>query len=63
MFSVGADIGGTSVKIGVFEDYGKSMAQRRIPTRKDDNCGYVVRDTVAERKRTLKGNHYETGGD
>lgn len=47
MFAVGADIGGTSVKIGVFEDSGKIMAKSRIPTRKDDNCRYVLEDTAA----------------
>ena len=57
MFAVGADIGGTSVKIGVFEDSGKIMAKSRIPTRKDDNCRY----TAAEIKRLLRANHIEPG--
>ena len=61
MFAVGADIGGTSVKIGVFEDSGKIMAKSRIPTRKDDNCRYVLEDTAAEIKRLLRANHIEPG--
>ena len=61
MFAVGADIGGTSVKIGVFEDSGKIMAKSRIPTRKDDNCRHVLEDTAAEIKRLLRANHIEPG--
>ena len=52
--SVGVDIGGTAVKIGLFYENGKIITKTEIPTRQDDNCAYVLSDTADTGKKLIK---------
>lgn len=52
--SVGVDIGGTAVKIGLFYENGKIITKTEIPTRQDDNCAYVLSDTADTVKKLIK---------
>lgn len=40
----GVDIGGTTVKIGVFDVTGKVLDKWEIPTRKENNGGFILSD-------------------
>lgn len=40
----GVDIGGTSVKIGLFEESGTLLEKWEIPTRKEENGAYILSD-------------------
>ena len=42
-YAFGVDIGGTEVKIGLFDDQGSLIYKTNIPTRKEDNCGFETR--------------------
>ncbi len=44
--AVGVDIGGTEVKIGLFEENGELITKTAIPTRHEDNCAHVLEDTA-----------------
>lgn len=46
-YAVGVDIGGTTVKIGIFTVEGELLKKWEIPTRKDEGGCYILRD-VAE---------------
>ena len=58
---IGVDIGGTSVKIGLFETTGELLDKWEVKTRKEENGKYILRDVaesirakVAERGLDLK---------
>lgn len=59
MYAVGADIGGTAVKIGILNEDGKIIAKSQIPTRQDNKCGFVLKDTADEIKRLMEENKIE----
>ena len=40
----GVDIGGTTVKIGIFTDDGKLLDKWEIPTRTDEGGKYILSD-------------------
>ena len=46
-YAFGADIGGTTVKIGLFETLGKLLDVWEIPTRTEENGKYILSD-IAE---------------
>ena len=48
---IGIDIGGTSVKLGIFEEDGTLVKKWEIPTRKEENGKYILGDIAAERPR------------
>jgi glucokinase len=41
---IGVDVGGTSVKTGMFSREGRLIAKTEIPTDREDNCKNVIRD-------------------
>ncbi|MCD8037199.1 MAG: ROK family glucokinase [Clostridiales bacterium] len=47
-------MGGTEVKIGLFEENGIVAAKTSIPTRHDDNCGHVLEDAAEKIDSILK---------
>lgn len=49
----GIDIGGTSMKIGLFETSGRRIAKSAIPTRKDPEGLLFLRDLADELKREM----------
>ena len=46
-YAFGVDIGGTTIKIGLFETTGKLLAKWEIPTRTEENGTYILND-IAE---------------
>lgn len=53
-YAFGADIGGTTVKIGLFETKGTLMEVWEIPTRKEENGKYILSDIVEEIRRKMR---------
>lgn len=47
MKCVGVDVGGTTVKIGLFEETGELLSKWEVPTRKEEGGKYII-DDVAE---------------
>lgn len=43
-YCIGIDVGGTTVKIGLFEINGKLMEKWEIPTRREENGKYILND-------------------
>ncbi len=56
---VGIDVGGTSVKLGVFEGDGQLIRKWEIPTRKEHNGASILTDIAVSVRRTL--NELEIG--
>lgn len=50
---IGIDVGGTSVKIGLFETTGELLDKWEVPTRKDDDGKYILVDVAASIKAKL----------
>ena len=46
-YAVGVDIGGTTVKIGIFTVEGELLKKWEIPTRKDEGGCYILSDVAA----------------
>ena len=46
-YAFGVDIGGTTIKIGLFETSGSLIAKWEIPTRTKENGTYILND-IAE---------------
>lgn len=46
-YAVGVDIGGTTVKIGIFTVAGELLKKWEIPTRKDEGGRYILSDVAA----------------
>lgn len=51
---IGVDVGGTSVKIGLFEVTGELLHKWEVPTRKEEGGKYVIRDVAASILKTLE---------
>lgn len=56
-YYVGVDVGGTTVKMGMFSDTGELLEKWEIPTRKEDNGSHILSDIVdsMEEKRAERG--------
>ena len=44
---IGVDVGGTTVKIGLFEVSGELLKKWEIPTRKEEQGKYILDDVAA----------------
>ena len=51
---IGVDIGGTSVKLGLFETTGKLLFKWEIPTRKEDGGKYILEDVAVSIREVLR---------
>ena len=45
-YYVGVDVGGTTVKMGMFSDTGELLDKWEIPTRRKNNGKYILSDIV-----------------
>ena len=61
-FYIGVDVGGTTVKMGLFSDTGELLEKWEIPTRLEDQGTHILSDIVdsiedkrAERGGNIKG--------
>lgn len=52
---IGIDVGGTSVKLGLFETTGELLMKWEVPTRKEEGGKYIIGDVAASIKKTLEG--------
>ena len=48
---IGIDIGGTSVKLGIFEEDGTLVKKWEVPTRKEEDGKYILGDIAASIRR------------
>ena len=55
---VGVDIGGTSVKLGIFSTEGELIKKWEIPTDRTDNCKNVISDVAKSIKYELSLGKY-----
>lgn len=53
-YVIGVDIGGTSVKMGLFEESGRVVHKWSIPTRKVKNGTYILSNTAASIEQVLE---------
>lgn len=53
-YAFGIDIGGTTIKTGLFETAGSLLKQTEIPTRTEENGKYILEDIVKAIDRILK---------
>ena len=53
---VGIDIGGTTVKLGIFEESGVLVEKWEIPTRKENGGAYILGDIAESVKAKLAEN-------
>ena len=51
---IGIDIGGTSVKLGIFTVEGKLLEKWEVPTRKENNGSQILPDVAESIKKKLK---------
>lgn len=57
-YYVGVDVGGTTVKMGMFSDTGELLDKWEIPTRRKDNGQYILSDivdSIEEKEKPLRG--------
>lgn len=47
LYAFGVDIGGTTVKLGLFQTDGVLLEKWQIPTRTEDNGAYVLTDVLS----------------
>ena len=47
MKCIGVDVGGTSVKMGIFETTGELLDKWEVKTRKEENGKYILPDVAA----------------
>lgn len=50
---MGVDIGGTSVKVGLFESTGELLDKWEVPTRKEEHGKYILSDVAASIRQRL----------
>ena len=58
-YYVGVDVGGTTVKMGMFSDTGELLDKWEIPTRRKNNGQYILSDivdSIEEKRETFEGN-------
>lgn len=56
-YYVGVDVGGTTVKMGMFSDTGELLDKWEIPTRLEDNGQYIlpdIVDSIEEKEKPLR---------
>ncbi len=53
-YAIGVDIGGTTVKLGVFDRLGQAVEKWEIPTIKEDQGSHILPDIAASIKDKLK---------
>lgn len=53
-YCVGVDVGGTSVKLGLFQTSGKLIFKWEIPTRKEENGKYILEDVSVAIREVLR---------
>jgi len=53
-YSVGVDIGGTTVKIGIFKSEGELLKKWEIPTDKNENGTHILGDIAESIEKVLK---------
>lgn len=51
---IGVDVGGTSVKLGLFEITGELLEKWEVPTRKEENGKYILADTAASIRQKVE---------
>ena len=51
---IGVDVGGTTVKVGLFESTGELLRKWEVPTRKEENGKYILSDVAASVREVLK---------
>ena len=51
---IGVDVGGTSVKLGMFTRTGNLIKKWEIPTDRENNCANVLPDVAASIRKTLE---------
>lgn len=57
-YYVGVDVGGTTVKMGMFSDTGELLDKWEIPTRRKNNGQYILSDivdSIEEKEKPLRG--------
>ena len=57
----GVDVGGTTVKIGCFDQEGHILSKWEIPTRKEEKGKYVLPDVAASLKNYIEKEHIAMG--
>ena len=57
MYCFGVDIGGTTVKMGMFDEQGVLKTQCEIPTRKEDGGKLIIPDICAKITEILTVNN------
>ena len=50
---IGIDVGGTTVKIGLFETDGTLVYKWEVPSRKEENGAYILPDVAASIRKKL----------
>lgn len=55
-YAVGVDLGGTTVKMGIFTEEAELVTKWEINTRKEENGKYILGDIAASVKETLEKN-------
>ncbi len=53
-YAIGADIGGSSIKVGIFRESGSLISKWEIPTRREENGAYILQDITAFLEEKLK---------
>ena len=53
-YGFGVDVGGTTVKLGLFDEAGELLTSREIPTRRENGGAAILPDIAAEVERILK---------
>lgn len=56
-YYVGVDVGGTTVKMGMFSDTGELLDKWEIPTRRENNGKYILSDivdSIEEKEKPLR---------
>ena len=51
---IGVDVGGTTVKIGIFETDGTLLKKWEVPTRKEEGGKYIMEDVAASIRKTIE---------
>ena len=57
-YCIGIDIGGTTVKMGLFTVEGRLVEKWEIPTRHEDAGGHILEDVAASLKKKLADEDY-----
>ena len=51
---IGVDVGGTSVKIGLFEEDGRLLKKWEVRTRKEEDGKHILPDVAASIRQVLE---------